>query len=85
VLFLFHQPFLQVKTESLALKGVMRVDSVSLLNKRSQSFIGADNEALTVAAMRVSNPDRSAVGINCRDTAPTPTGFAQIVRDDSAS
>jgi hypothetical protein len=27
-------------------------------------IIGAHNEALTVAAMRVCNPDRSPVGIN---------------------
>ena len=32
--------------------------------KRAQLFIRSDNEALTVAAMRVSNPDRSPVGIN---------------------
>jgi hypothetical protein len=34
--------------------------------------------------MRVSNPDRSPVGINRRNTAPTPTGFAEIVSDDLA-
>jgi hypothetical protein len=32
--------------------------------------------------MRVSNPDRSPVGINRRDAAPTPTSFAEIVSDD---
>jgi hypothetical protein len=32
--------------------------------------------------MRVSNPDCSPVGINRRDTAPTPTGFAEIAGDD---
>jgi hypothetical protein len=32
--------------------------------KRSQLFVGVHNEALTVAAMRISNPDRSPVGIN---------------------
>src|SRR5262249_49146549 len=32
--------------------------------------------------MRVSNPDRSPVRIHSRDTAPTPTGFAEIVSDD---
>jgi hypothetical protein len=32
-------------------------------NKRGQPFIGAHNEALSVAAMRISNPDRSSVGI----------------------
>jgi hypothetical protein len=26
--------------------------------------------------MRLSNPDRSPVGINGRDAAPTPAGFA---------
>jgi hypothetical protein len=31
--------------------------------------------------MRVSNPDRSPVGINRRYPAPTPTGFAEIVSD----
>jgi len=29
--------------------------------------------------MRVSNPDRSPVGMNRCDTAPTPPGFAEIV------
>jgi hypothetical protein len=36
------------------------------------------NEALTVVAMRVNNPDRSLVGINRSDTAPTSFGFAQM-------
>jgi hypothetical protein len=50
-------------------------------HKSRQLFIRTHNEPLTVAAMRVSNPDRSPVGINRRDTAPTPTGFAEIIRD----
>jgi hypothetical protein len=33
-------------------------------NKRRQLFIRPHNEALTVAAMRVSNPDRSPLRIN---------------------
>jgi hypothetical protein len=33
-------------------------------NKRRQLFIRTHNETLSVAAMRVSNPDRSPVGIN---------------------
>jgi len=33
-------------------------------NKRSQLFIRTHDETLSVAAMRVSNPDRSPVGIN---------------------
>jgi hypothetical protein len=49
--------------------------------KRSQLFIRAHNETLSVAAMRVSNPERSSVGINRYDAAPTPTGFAEIVSD----
>ena len=32
--------------------------------------------------MRVCNPDRSPVGINRLDAAPTPTGFAELVSDD---
>jgi hypothetical protein len=32
--------------------------------KRSQLFIRAHNEAPSIAGMRVSNPDRSPVGIN---------------------
>jgi hypothetical protein len=33
-------------------------------NKRSQLFIGTHHETLSVA-MRVNNPDRSSVGMNC--------------------
>jgi len=33
-------------------------------NKRRQFFIRTDNEALTVAAMRASNPDRSPVAVH---------------------
>jgi hypothetical protein len=32
--------------------------------------------------MRIYNPDRLPVGINRCNTAPTETGFAQIVSDD---
>jgi hypothetical protein len=32
--------------------------------KRRQFFIGMHNEPLSIAAMCVSNPDRSPVGIN---------------------
>ena len=32
--------------------------------KRRQLFIRAHNETLSIAAMRVSNPDRSPLGIN---------------------
>jgi hypothetical protein len=36
----------------------------------------------TVVAVYVSNPDCSSVGINRCDTAPTPTGLVELVRDD---
>jgi hypothetical protein len=49
--------------------------------KRRQLFIRTHNETLSIVAMRVSNPDRSPVGIDSCDAAPTPTGFAEIVSD----
>jgi hypothetical protein len=49
--------------------------------KRRQLFLRTRNETLSVAAIRVSNPGLSPVGINRCDTAPTPTGFAEIVSD----
>jgi hypothetical protein len=53
--------------------------------KRSQLFVGVHNEALTVVAMSVSHEDRSPFAIHRCDTAQAPTGFAEIVSDDSAS
>jgi len=50
--------------------------------KRGQLFIRMHNQALSVAAMCVSNPDRSPVGINRCDAAQTPTCFTQIISDD---
>jgi hypothetical protein len=50
--------------------------------KRRQLFIRVHNEALSVVAMRVSNEDRSPVGIHGCNAAPTPTGPAEIVSDD---
>jgi hypothetical protein len=38
---------------------------------------------LSVAAMRVSNPDRAPALIYRRNTTPTPTGFAEILCDHS--
>src|SRR6478736_8096063 len=46
--------------------------------KRSQLFINTHDETLSVA-MRVNNPDRSPLEIQSGYTAPTPTGFAEIV------
>src|SRR6266536_2408360 len=51
-------------------------------HKRSQLFIRAHNETLSVIAVRIGNEDRSPVEVHSRNTAPTPTGFAEIVGDD---
>jgi hypothetical protein len=50
--------------------------------KRSQFFVGGDDESLSIVAVCISNEDRLSVGINRCDAAPTPTGFAEIVSDD---
>jgi hypothetical protein len=50
--------------------------------KRGELIIRTRNEPLSVAGMCVSNPDGSPFGIHGCDTAPTPTGFAQIASDD---
>jgi hypothetical protein len=50
--------------------------------KRSQFFVGGDDESLSVVAVCISNEDRLSVGINRCDAAPTPTRFAEIVSDD---
>jgi hypothetical protein len=39
-------------------------------------------EAVSIFSMRVSNPDRSPVGIHGCNAAPTPSRFAEIVSDD---
>jgi hypothetical protein len=46
--------------------------------KRRQLFVDADDEPFFVVAVRVYNEDRSPVGINRCDTAPTPPGFTEI-------
>ena len=48
------------------------------LHKCSQFFVGVYNEPLSIVAMRVSNPDRSPVGIERPRHGPTPTGFVEI-------
>jgi hypothetical protein len=50
--------------------------------KRSQFFVGGDDESLSVVAVCISNEDRLSVGINRCDAAPTPASFAEIVSDD---
>jgi hypothetical protein len=44
----------------LAARAYRRFD----FEKRGQQFICANNETLSIVAMRVCNPDRSPVGIN---------------------
>ena len=51
-------------------------------HKRSRLFVRTHDETLSVVAMYVSNPDRSPVGINRCNAAPTPTGLAEIVSDE---
>jgi hypothetical protein len=46
------------------------------------AFIATNDKPLPVVAMCVCNPDRSPIGINRGDAAPTPTSFAEIVGDD---
>jgi hypothetical protein len=40
------------------------------------------NKKISVVAVCVNDPERSRVAIHRRNTAPTPTGFAEIVGDD---
>jgi hypothetical protein len=54
----------------------------SEFQKRSQLFIRAYNETLSVVAMCVPDKDRSPFGFHSVDAAPTPTGFTEIVCDD---
>jgi hypothetical protein len=49
--------------------------------KRSQLFIRAHNERLSIAAVCINNPKRSLFVIHSCDTPPTPSGFAEIVRN----
>jgi hypothetical protein len=50
-------------------------------DKSSQLSIRTHNKTLSVAAMSVSNPDGSPVGINGWDITQAPTGFLEIVSD----
>ncbi len=50
--------------------------------KRSQRFIRAHNETLSVVAVCVCNKDRSPIGINSLGHSPNSTGFAEIVSGD---
>jgi hypothetical protein len=50
-------------------------------DKRSQYFIGTDDETLSVA-MRVYDPDHSPFKIESRNPAQAPSGVVKIVGDD---
>jgi hypothetical protein len=49
------------------------------VQQRAQRFIGMDNEAPSVVAVRVCNKDCLPAGIDCCDTAPTETDSAKPV------
>src|SRR5262245_3016897 len=50
--------------------------------KTVQLSISSHNKPLSVAAFCFGNPDRSSPRIDGCHTAPTPSGFAEIVGDD---
>jgi hypothetical protein len=52
-------------------------------HKQSQLFIRSHNETLSVAAMCVSNEDRSPVSINGVHAAPAPTGWMKAAKDSN--
>jgi hypothetical protein len=62
--------------------GAGRANRRFQFQKGSQPFIRLHNETLSVVAMCVSNEDCSPGRIDRCNTAPTPTGFAEVVRDD---
>jgi hypothetical protein len=45
-------------------------------------FIRVHNETLSIVAVRIGNERRSPATIHGCNTAPTPSGFAEIVSDD---
>jgi len=54
-----------------------REPQIPVRKTQSAFLIRTHNETLSVAAMRVSNPDPSPLGINRCDAAPTPSRFAE--------
>jgi len=67
---------------ALIFYGLSGANRLFQLHKRSWLFIGVYNKTLSVVAMCISNKDCAAVGINRCDTAPRPTGLAELVSDD---
>jgi len=52
------------------------------LDERRQNFIGAYDETLSVAAMRVNNLDCLPLGIDGGDPAHAESGINDLVYDD---
>jgi hypothetical protein len=50
--------------------------------KEQQLFVSPNDKPFAVIAMCVSHEDRSPFAMHGCNTAPTPTRFAKIVRDD---
>jgi len=59
--------FATTKTDSaqFSIKTRLTKEASSSVQKRRQLFLRTHNESRSVAAMRISNPDCSSVGINC--------------------
>jgi hypothetical protein len=55
------------------------VVTASSSRKRSHLFIRPHNDTLSIVAVCINNPERSPVAINRCNTAPTPSGLAEIV------
>jgi hypothetical protein len=68
------------KTAAFVLPILMKL-AASMHNgqRRRQLFIRSRNETLPVVAMCVSNKDRSPMRVHSGNTAPGPTGFAELI------
>ena len=66
----------------LSMKLTANANRQSHFDECHQLFIPTHNVTLAIATMRVGNPDCLPVGIDSRDTAPTPTGSAKPVCDN---
>jgi hypothetical protein len=77
-------PSLKKTSPALSSKLAASTDRRFQFQKRRKFFVCTHNEALSIAAMRVINEDRSPFTIHSCNTAPTPRGFAAlgIVEDD---
>jgi hypothetical protein len=57
-------------------------ESLIRVPKRSQLFIGVYNKTLSIVAVCVNNPDCLPFASIAAIQPPTPSCFAEIVRDD---